>query len=366
MTIKEYTNYIKKFKIKYNFGIGEDKGKMPIKYFKVALKRIFFKRNLKYINPQGEKELIDLIALNEKNKYLDITSGNLIITSGATQGIFICLTNIQPKIKKVMLFTPTYPLYFQLCEYFKLNYCECCLEKYNFDLTYEIFIKSIKKNVNLIIINTPNNPTGKSYRLEEINKILNYCKQNNIFVIIDQVYDKYDYLFQKNTFPIMDNVYYVKSFSKTFNMTGCRLGYVICHQDNIKSLIKLQNMMIVASSSLIQDIGISAIKEKEKKLFKKYIYNRNYLEKELSKNNIKHVEMEGTFYCFIDVRDFKMTSYDIAIDILKKQHVVVLPSQLFHQEGYLRISYACKYKTLKSGIDLLIKYFNSLQNNLIV
>ncbi len=360
MTIKEYTKKAKQYGIIYNFGIGEDQQRLSISSFKKVLSSILFKRRYKYSSTQGKEELIKKIIKKEKESYSNLKKNNLMITFGSTNGIFIQILNLKKRIKKALIFLPTYPLYPEIFTYLNIPFVSYNLEKYCFNLNYEIFLKTINKDINLVILNTPNNPSGVSYNLSEIKKIVTYCKEHKIHLIIDRVYQYYDYQKQNEILEINDYTTYVNSFSKTYNMTGLRLGYLITSEMNIKELLRLQNMILISPPELIQDIAIDSI-SKGNNLLKKYQKNKEYLEKTLKKHNIKYIPMQGSFYCFINIKEYRIPSYDLALKLCKEKHINLLPSSLFYIEGYLRLSYACSYSYLKKGLKELINFFKILQ-----
>lgn len=361
MTIREYTEKAKQYEIHYNFGIGEEQKAMSLFSFKKILFSIFFNRKYKYSSTQGKNELLNELLEIEKKHYLNLNKDNLMITSGSTNAIFIQIFNLKKYIKKALIFLPTYPLYPEILNTLSIEYLTYNLENYQCNLTYEIFIKSVNKDINFVILNTPNNPSAISYNLDEINKIVTYCKVHKIHILIDRVYQYFDYKKQNKMLEVNDYTAYVNSFSKTYNMTGLRLGYIISSKDNTKNLLKLQNMILISPPTIIQDIALDSIKLNNS-LFKKYQKNKNYLEKTFKEHSIEFVSMQGSFYCFINIKKYKMTSYNFALKLCKEAHVNLLPSSLFYIEGYLRLSYACSYSYLKSGVKRLISFFKILQN----
>ena len=363
MTIREYTDYVKKYPIKYNFGIGEDKSRTKFIYFLRVIKQILFSRKIKYSSSQGEIKLLQLIKKKEGKNYNELKESNIIITHGSTNGIFIKLLSLKNEIKEVLLFTPIYPLYTNICDYLNYKYTLYNLKMHNFKLNFEVFINALKDNINLVIINTPNNPTGICYSYEEVNKIVKYCLMKKIHIIIDQVYDYFSYNNYRQKLEINEYITYAKSFSKSYNLTGLRIGYLITDKKCIKELIKIQGMNILAVSTLIQDIAIMSIKNNSKKLFKKYLKNKVFLEKELTKNDIKYINMEGSFYCFININEYSHSAFTLAQDLLIKKRVNVLPGDLFLQEGFIRLSYACSFTYLKKGLKRIINYVNYIKSN---
>ncbi len=364
MMIKEYMNYVKKFKIKYNFGIGEDDSKVPLSYFKHLLYQILFRRKIKYNDFEFENKVIIKLKDYEYKNFSSLEKENLIFVNGSTEGIFLSIYALKDNIKKGMLFYPFYPLYKEILTSFNISFKKVNLEKNKFNLTYRQFINNLEEDINLVILNTPNNPTGISYKNNELIKIINYCKKRNIYLIIDQVYCDFNYHENKNCLPILDNTFYIKSFSKSFNMTGLRLGYIISHSKNIDKLNKLQNMIKVNTSLIQKYIAYSILKKPHFKyvLNKKYLKNKTLIDNVFKKNHIDYISMQGTFYCYINIKKYKLSSYDFAILLVKEKGIILLPSSLFNGEGYLRLSYACSYSRLKKGLKIICSYFNDLEN----
>lgn len=361
MTIREYSEFIKNYKIKYNFGLGEDNSKVPLYYFKYTLFR-FFKRKIKYTSTQGNKKLLTLIKQKENN-YINITEDNIVLAMGSTNALFIKLLSLKEKAKKVLLFAPIYPLYLSLVNYFNYQYKIIDLSVTQFDLSFETFLAALDEKTNVIIINSPNNPTSKVYNKIEISKIIRYASSHHLHLIIDQVYDDIIYKKSKILYPLNDYVTYIKSFSKTYNLTGLRLGYIITSKKEATSLLNLVSIMYVSLSDILFDIAISAISKKSNKLLNKYYKNKIFLENILRKNKLDFINMGGSFYCFINIKKYHKNSYDFALDLLKKEMVNVIPSNIFLTEGYIRLSYACSFNYLRKGVKKFIKYLNDSENN---
>ena len=243
-------------------------------------------------------------------------------------------------------------------------------EENGFKMTADIIEPLITDKTKLIIINSPSNPTGGVLDDNDLLEIAELVKKHKIFIISDEPYEKlvYDGFVQKSlaSIPgIEDYVLTVNSFSKTFAMTGFRVGYICANETIIENLIKLHENMIASVPEPMQLAAVEAVYHGDadvRKMVEYYDRNRHLVVDGLNRiNGFSCFLPKGAFYAFPNITDFKMGSVEAAEYILEKTHVVTAPGSAFGPdgEGYIRICYASKYEDLAKALQRMEKAFGA-------
>lgn len=358
MNISEFNKYSIEHGAKYIFVRGEDNRKVRRFQIKKACKDLK-KRNLKYGDTVGNKRLISLISEKE-----DVNENNILILQGSTLGIFYYFLMI--KHEELIIFKPYYPLYFLLADMFNINKKIIDLANNNYDLTFDFFIKNITKKTKYIIINNPNNPTGKVYLKEEMEKIIKYCEDNKIYLLLDYVYERLIYENSYlNSYKNEKYIIYLKSFSKSYNLTGVRIAYLLANKEIICLFKQFLANSLVSLPLINQGIAYSSLKKDKIYVLKRYKKNRLILKQFLEKNNLNYIALEGTYYAFINIEKYAKSSFDFVLELLEKKFVALLPGECFGDDKYVRFSYMTSSSYLKKGLALFQefldeKYFKSL------
>ncbi len=327
----------------------------------------------KYTPNAGIKELRDAIAfkLNKENGIKCDPDKNLIVTAGATQALMLAIVTLVNPGDEVIIQGPNWPDYRGQIDMVnaKTIYAKVD-EKNGFKMTADIIEPLITDKTKLIIINSPSNPTGGVLDYEDLLAIAELVKKHKIFIISDEPYEKlvYDGFEQKSlaSIPgIEDYVLTINSFSKTFAMTGFRVGYICACENITTNLIKLHENMIASVPEPIQLAAIEAIyhgDEDVAEMVKYYNRNRHLIVDGL--NSIKGFSCvcpKGAFYVFPNITEFGMTSVEVAEYILEKTHVVTSPGSAFGPdgEGYIRICYASKYEHIAEAVERMRHAFGA-------
>ncbi len=243
-----------------------------------------------------------------------------------------------------------------------------------FVLTADQVKRSITDRTRLLILNSPNNPTGRVIPTDEMVKIVEVCAERGIYVLTDECYLFFTY---KPTEPyslavlpkeLRDYVCIAGSFSKTFAMTGWRSGYTIASEKWTKAMVKLQSHSATHPTSFVQYACAKALRDTEKTLnavasmLEEYAERRAWFIPALNTvDGLKCAMPEGAFYAFVDVRgllgDRFKTSADVAEHLLNEAYVVVTDGAAFGAEGFLRLSYAASMETLRGAVDRMHRVF---------
>ena len=237
-------------------------------------------------------------------------------------------------------------------------------------MTADIIEPLITEKTKLIIINSPSNPTGGVLDEEDLKGIAELVKKYKVFVISDEPYEKlvYDGFVQKSLAAIPgieDYVLTINSFSKTFAMTGFRVGYICANERITEALIKLQENMIASIPEPMQKGAIEAIYKGDAdvaEMVKYYDRNRHLIVEGLNSiNGFSCHAPKGAFYVFPNITGFGMSSTEAAEYILEKTHVVTAPGSAFGEggEGYIRICYAATYEKIEEALERMKKAFGT-------
>ena len=325
----------------------------------------------KYTPNAGIKELRDAIAwkLQKENGIKCNPDKNLIVCAGATQALMLCMVTLVNPGDEVIIQGPNWPDYRGQIDMVNAKTVYARVSEENgFKMTADIIEPLITEKTKLIIINSPSNPTGGVLEWEDLKKIAELVKKHKIFIISDEPYEKlvYDGFCQKSLASIdgmEDYVITVNSLSKTFAMTGFRVGYICANEKITENLIKLHENMIASVPEPMQLAAAEAIyngAEDVARMIEGYDKNRRLIVEGLNKiRGFSCPVPKGAFYVFPNIKEFGMTSSECAEHILHKTHVVTSPGSAFGEggEGYLRICYASSYEKIEEALCRMEKAF---------
>ncbi len=357
------------------FGAGEPDIDTP-EFIKEACYRALKDGKTKYPPAGGIPELREALSekLRKKNK-VDYKPSEIVVTVGAKLGIYLILSALLNEGDEVLLPAPywvTYEDQIRLCGGVPVY----VPTDESFSLTYDEVKRRISERTKLIIINSPNNPSGAIYRRKEVEKIVELCLERGIYILSDECYEEFIFENKEEFFSIAslsDEVkkitFTVNSFSKTYSMTGWRVGYVACEESLAKVLTSLNSNLVTNTSTFAQYGALEALTNPEGEKFIKEINaifkrRRDIIYKALKEiPNIKVVKPSATFFIF---PDFSYYSEKVGGDVklsevlLEREKVAVVPGSAFGYEGYIRLSFALDEESIKEGIERIKKALETL------
>lgn len=241
-------------------------------------------------------------------------------------------------------------------------------EKNEFRLTKEELLGAVTPKTKVLIMPFPNNPTGAIMTKEDLKEIAEVCIQKDIFVITDEIYSELTY--EGNhvsiaSFPGMkDRTVVINGFSKSYAMTGWRLGYACGPENIIKQMLKIHQFAIMCAPTTSQYAAVEALKNGDNDVANMrdaYDKRRRFVVKRLREMGLDCFEPKGAFYVFPSIKRTGMTSDEFANRLLQEEKVAVVPGTAFGDcgEGFLRISYAYSLENLKTALDRIEKFMNS-------
>jgi aspartate/methionine/tyrosine aminotransferase len=231
-----------------------------------------------------------------------------------------------------------------------------------FEIDIEKLEGMITSKTKMVVLSSPHNPTGIVVSRNDLDSIAEICKTNDILVMSDEIYEKIVYdgarHYSIGSFPEMEDLTItVNGFSKTYSMTGWRLGYVTASKEIIDRMLMVQQHSVTHPTAFVQKAGITALRECDKyvqKMVKEYQKARDYFIPELNKLGIfKCDKPEGAFYAFPKIINGSTTSTELCDTLLEKARVLAVPGSGFgkYGEGYVRFVYAQKMDTLKKSVE---------------
>ena len=326
----------------------------------------------KYTPNAGIKYLRDAIAhkLWHENGIKCDPDKNLIVTAGATQALMLAMVTLVDPGDEVILQGPNWPDYRGQIDMVNAKAVYARVSEENgFKMTADIIEPLITEKTKLIIINSPSNPTGGVLDEEDLLEIAKLVKKYGIYIISDEPYEMlvYDGFKQKSLAAldedIKDYVLTINSLSKTYAMTGFRVGYICGPEHVVTDLIKLHENMIASVPEPMQMAAAEALyngRPDVEEMVEYYDRNRRLIVEGL--NRIKGFSChnpKGAFYVFPNITGFGLSSVEAAELILEKTHVVTAPGSAFGEggEGFIRICYASKYEQIKEALERMERAF---------
>ncbi|MCE5329748.1 pyridoxal phosphate-dependent aminotransferase [bacterium] len=358
------------------FGIGQPDFDTPSN-IKDAAKKAIDENKTRYTASTGIKEL--KLAIMEKfYKDNNIKYGieNIFAGNGAKQVLDVIIRTFINSGDIVLIPKPYWVSYTQQVILSEGKPVEV---EFNEDLKINIenLNKLVKENagrIKLLIINSPNNPTGAVYSKKELEDIGEICLENNIFIISDEVYENFiygdaqHYSIASLSEELKDLTITVNAVSKTYAMTGWRIGYCAADKEIIKQMAKIQDQSASNPCTPAQWAALEALKGNQDSVERmriEYEKRKDYIYKRL--NGIKGIKCslpEGAFYVFPDISALFSSrvknAFEFAGELLEKAKVAVVPGRAFGDDNFIRISYAATMDKIKEGMDRLEKFCKEL------
>jgi aspartate aminotransferase len=334
--------------------VGEPDYLPPVNV-KNELLKTFEKKRIHYTQTNGVPTLRKLIA-HERS----VKEENVIITPGARFAVFSAMVSNLSIGDELIISEPAWPAYRDCANFIgvKVKAIRTNVEQ-KWDLDLDQLEQLITSNTKMIVLNSPNNPTGKIIREREIDDILKLARKNDIFVLSDEVYSMYSYIPYKSILDFgYDKSIMVSSFSKSHAMTGFRVGYAISSKDIIDRISRIQAIAITSVAEPMQYAAIAAVNSnvtKNMTLIKKRL---DFIKSELENLPCEFVNPDGGMYYF--VRFNNSVDVNKIIFNLLNEGVAVAPGIGFGETyfDFIRISACQPTKLLNDGLKILKKVTN--------
>lgn len=312
-----------------------------------------------YTSNQGLYELRSQIARFLNNKHnVKYSPEEILITTGVSEALDLALRAILNPGDKVLMSDPCYVSYYPVSFLAGGTSVFINTKKTNFKLTPSLIEKHISKGTKAIVLNYPANPTGVSYSKKELLALAKVFVKNNLIVISDEIYDELTYDFSHTPISslkgLRERTVYLNGFSKTFAMTGWRIGYACGPKKIINAMTKIHQYTMLCAPIMGQMAAIEALKRGARyvaEMKREYKRRREFIVDRLNEMGLPCYKPEGTFYVFPSIKNTGMNCIEFSKRLLKKEKVAVVPGTAFGSqgEGHIRISYASNMQDLKEA-----------------
>lgn len=334
-----------------NLSIGEPDFDIPEEVKEEAIEQIRAGFN-HYTPSSGIEDLRKRLSskLLSKNK-ISASADDIAITTGVSAGLLVTILILVDKDDEVLVLDPYFPTYPELVKLAEGK--PVFIDTYpDFSLPLDKIERAITSKTKAIIINSPNNPTGAVYSEESLKGLAAIAKKHNLTVISDEIYE--DYVFEGKHFSIgsiYENTVSLWGFSKTYAMTGWRLGYMTGKSEFMERVHELLQYLYFSPPSIPQKAAIKALEiGPPKEILAKFKLKRDYLLEKLSKK-FEIAGGQGAFYLFAKV---PVLDTDKFLEKAMEKKVFMLPGKVFSQRNsHVRISYSVNFETLEKAVKAL-------------
>lgn len=362
-----------------NFTAGEPDFNTPDYIVNAAIKALH-EGKTRYTETSGILPLREAICEKfKKFNNIEYTPDNIVVSTGGKQALINALLSIINPDDEVIIPSPFWLSYPEMVKIAggRSILLETKSEN-DFKLTIDQLNACLGDKTKCLILNNPSNPTGTAYNREELIEIANWAVKNDIIIISDEIYERLNYDTEHVSIAslgeeIKDLTITISGFSKSYAMTGWRLGYSAANVEITKLMTKLQSHMTSNASSVTQYAGLAALVDEHDEIdnmIKAFRNRRNLVKNEIdSIDDLSMVYPKGAFYAFINISKLKGRKYKdktiedsmgIANILLNDFKVALLPGVVFGTDDYLRISYATDEESILKGIDRIKNFIKTL------
>ncbi len=319
-----------------------------------------------YSDSKGILQLREAISQHYNERFgvqLD-PDKNILVTPGAKQALVYSLLSIVNPGDEVIITSPAWPSYSQLVTL--SNGKPVTVENLSNPVDpfpVKQISQAITKNTKAILLNSPHNPTGRIIQKQDLSQLVALCKEKEVFLISDEIYgriifDKYNHQSLACEDPNFKTSILIDGFSKSYSMTGWRLGYMISSPEIIAAAHKLQQNTVTCPCTFVQHGAIEALKNGEdfiKDALAIYQINRDLIKDFCDTQNISLVEPQGGIYAFVDTSSLFPDSLQCVDSLLENYHIAVIPGVSFGKnvKEFIRITLATRTEKVQAFIEAL-------------
>ena len=298
----------------------------------------------------------------------------VLVTVGGSEAIDLCIRTLINPGDEVLIPEPSFVCYVPMTEMAKgvPVTIETKMED-NFRLTAKALREKITPKTKLLILPFPNNPTGAVMRREHLEEIAEVVREHNLLVLSDEIYGELTYGKESHVCfaeieGMRERTVVVNGFSKTYAMTGWRLGYAVGPHEIIDPMTKLHQYAIMSSPTMAQYAATEALKNGDDDIAymrSQYDARRRLIVDAFNAMGLTCFEPEGAFYVFPCIKSTGLTSEQFAEELLRKEHVAVVPGNAFGDcgEGFLRVSYSYSLNHITEALSRIQRFLKERGSN---
>lgn len=329
---------------------------LPPKIVKDALEEVYDKGFVKYGQVRGMSQFLTALAKKTNDKYaMNIKKDNIIVCPGARYAVYLAITTLLNPGDEIIVFEPAWPAYKDCAENagVKVRTIKTFLEN-----KWEPTINEIKEimnvNTKMIVLNYPNNPTGKILPEKLQNEILELAIKNKLYVLSDEIYSQYSYTDWKSVISYnYENSIVTQSFSKSHSMTGFRIGYAISSPKIIEKMAKLQAICLTNVSEPIQYVALRAL-EADTSNNSNIVKSRlDIMTQKANEIGLDFVKPDGAMYIFTKIKKQEFDANEFSNKLLDYGLAVAPGGGFGDFKNFIRLSACQDEKKIVEGMDIL-------------
>jgi len=332
-----------------------------------------------YTEPKGIPELRRAVAekLSRKNNLNVDPDSEVIITTGATEGLYIAIFSLLNPGDEVILFEPGFVgVYSNIVNQVgcKPIFVSRRMKNHLVLIDWDLLEKSVSSSTKAIIIDSPTNPTGSVFSQDQLSKLVSFAEKHNLLILSDEIYEYITYGGKKHisiasiSKEARKRTVSIYSMSKTYAMTGWRLGYNVAPKNLTKGMLSMHRLSARCATAFVQKAGITALSADTEpyiyKMVEEYGQRRKIVLNKLKEiPNIDYYAIEGTFYAFVNLKEYDVDSLRMSKRLLTEGHVVTVPGKHYGPSGesFIRISFACSQEELTRGLEGISKVLQNIR-----
>ena len=356
-----------------SLGVGEPDFLTPYHVRETAIKTLE-DGDTKYTANAGLASLRKEIANFYERKYFVKYDAETeaLVTVGGSEGIDLCIRSFVSVGDEVIVPEPSFVCYKPIVEVCGGTAVPIELKVENkFRLTAEELENAITDKTKLLVLPFPNNPTGAVMRKEDLEAVAEVIRKHDLFVLSDEIYSELTYgnvphISIASLDGMKERTVVINGFSKTYSMTGWRLGYALGPEPVIKQMTKLHQYAIMSAPTTSQYAAIDALKNCDDDvaaMVAEYDERRKFIVSAFRNIGLDCFEPEGAFYCFPCIKSTGMTSNEFCVTLINKKHVAVVPGSAFGKsgEGFIRVSYCYSIEEIKEAVRIIGEFVNEIR-----
>lgn len=366
-SILNFSAYTSKYPDIIKFTVGEPDFNTP-DHIKTAAVKGIVDNHSHYAPSNGtlglRKEAANFLRRRYNQNY---TPDEIIVTNGATESIYSFLQTVLNPGDVMLIPTPIFPLYIADANLMGAKVVQIETQNTNFKLTPEQLQKEIDKygdRVRVLVMNYPTNPTGVMYSQEELDALAEVIRDKPIFALCDEIYSElnYDQKHASMEKSLHDQVILLNGISKSWAMTGYRIGIMAAPKALIDEIAKVHQFITTAEATPMQDAAEEAFKNGDKdaeRMRDSFRKRRDYLYKALTDLDFEVIKPNGAFYIWCKIpKGLNQNDGKFVYELADKAHVGVCAGSWFAKggNGWLRFSYATSLDDIKEGVKRIRKF----------
>lgn len=345
----------------YHFEIGRPDFDTP-DYIKEACIRSIQNGDVFYTSNAGYQELREKIAgyLSEKKK-IAVTAQNILVTVGLAEAVFDVLTALLVPGDEILVPDPVWMNYINIPKLLgAVPKFYGLLEKWNYQPDIREMEAAVTEKTKAIVLVNPSNPTGSMLEEDTLRAIADLAIRKDLIVISDEIYERLIYEKPHRSIASLpgmkERTVTLNGFSKTYSMTGWRIGYLAAPAEWVILFNKIHQVNTTSATSFVQKAAIAALEmetDEVEKMRQEYKRRRDYAVAAINRiPGLSCLVPDGAFYIFINLTGLPVSSAEFAEELLEKEKVAMVPGEVFGQngEGYLRMSFANSMENIKEGL----------------